>query len=156
MAIDISVEGGKKVKIKATLAQVWDYLNDYEEQMTNADEVEEFTKLKVRKYHWGYSSVGVVKWTFAMEYDGEYYPDKKKNRIEWRSVKGSGNAEVEGFFQLKKLGSNETEMEMWARYDYQLPFPKLAGPAVKPVVKNLTKSGLSSYVDKIKKSIEAK
>lgn len=100
MPVSVTIEISRKFIVKAPLTKVFAVLSDVPESAAHFPKVEALTPLGKGAYEWKMKKNGFDKHAIQIVYASTYRVDKKAHRIDWTPVKGVGNSQVQGFWEL--------------------------------------------------------
>lgn len=152
MPVTVTIEISRKFIVNAPLAKVFAVLADVPESASHFPRVESLTPLGGNAYEWKMRKNGFDKHAIQIVYASTYRVDKKAHRVEWSPVKGVGNSQVQGFWELSSADGS-TECRFHTQGVLELPLPGLLKMAVGPVVKHEFNALVDQYVENLQNAL---
>jgi len=148
MAFTVNVEIGYEFEVKAPFDEVFDLLADVPLSASHFPKVDSLVDLGDNAYRWEMAKVGTDAFHIQTIYASRYVPEKAQGAITWTPVKGEGNAQVSGSWQITDKG-NSTHIVLETEGDMEIPLPGLMKMVVSPVVKSEFDGLVRKYIENL-------
>lgn len=104
MNIDLAIE--RSLLLPAAYKTVEPLLHDLEGTLGRFPKLKKLTRLGEMEYLWEMQTIGskVAKIAHNVSYGARYTLDAKHGLLSWTPIKGKGNAEISGHFQIERSG----------------------------------------------------
>jgi carbon monoxide dehydrogenase subunit G len=133
MAINVSIDLGYEMEVKAKAKVVFDLLSDVPTSASYFPNVEELVDLGDGVYRWEMEKIGIAHIHLQTIYASKYVSNRAKKTINWTPVKGEGNALVSGHWKIEDKKTS-TKITLQINGDLSIPLPSLMQMVVEPVV----------------------
>lgn len=137
MAITVKIDLGYEFAVKAKAVDVFKLLSDVPASAAHFPKLEQLTDLGGGSYQWEMEKVGTaqvsIQTVYASQYTSQWDEAKKAGTVKWVPVKGVGNAQVSGHWQITGL-KKSTHIELAIEGTVDVPLPSLMKMVVAPVV----------------------
>lgn len=148
MAFTVKVDVGYEFEVKAPFDEVFDLLADVPLSVSHFPKVASLVDLGDNAFRWEMEKVGTDAFHIQTVYASKYVPNKAKGEITWTPVKGVGNAQVSGIWNITDKG-NPTLVVLETGGDMDIPLPGLMKMVVGPVVKSEFDGLVRKYIENL-------
>lgn len=150
MAISVKVELGFEFDVKAPLKEVFDLLADVRASAAFYPKVDRLVDQGGGVYCWEMKKIGIGQANLQTIYASKYVADKAKGSVIWTPVKGEGNAEVAGSWQLK-ANKKGTNLILTIDGVVNMPLPGLLKMVLAPIVQSEFEKMTEQYIANLTK-----
>jgi carbon monoxide dehydrogenase subunit G len=133
MAINVSIDLGYELEVKAKAKEVFDLLSDVPTSASYFPKLDELVDLGDGVYRWEMEKIGIAQINLQTIYASKYVSNRAKGTIIWTPVKGEGNALVSGSWKIEDKKTS-TNIVLQIKGDLSIPLPGLMKMVVAPVV----------------------
>ena len=133
MSISVTLELGYEFEVHASTKEVFDVLSDVPTSASFYPQVAQLVELGDSTYRWEMDKVGTDQVNLQVVYASRYVVNRKKGSIAWTAVKGEGNAQIAGSWQLTNH-KKSTHIVLKVEGEITLPLPALMRLVAQPVV----------------------
>lgn len=152
MAITVPIELGYEFEVKCAAAEVFELLSDVPASVSHFPKVEKLSDLGDGVYQWDMEKVGTaqvnIQTVYASRYTSQFDAAKGKGSVKWTPVKGVGNAQVGGNWQIKGKPQS-THLALTIQGQIEVPLPGLMKMVVAPVVEGEFEKLVEKYIDNL-------
>ena len=145
MAITVKIDLGYEFDVKAKAAEVFEVLSDVPTSASHFPKVEQLSDLGDGVYQWEMQKVGTAQVNIQTIYASKYVSDKAKGTVKWTPVKGIGNAQVSGSWNIVD-NKKSTGITLAIQGEIEVPLPGLMKMVVAPVVEGEFEKLVEKYI----------
>ena len=145
MAITVKIDLGYEFDVKAKAAEVFEVLSDVPTSASHFPKVEQLSDLGDGVYQWEMQKVGTAQVNIQTIYASKYVSDKAKGTVKWTPVKGIGNAQVSGGWNIVD-NKKSTGITLAIQGEIEVPLPGLMKMVVAPVVEGEFEKLVEKYI----------
>jgi carbon monoxide dehydrogenase subunit G len=150
MTVNVSIDLGYEFEVKAKFADVFELLSNVPESAGYFPKVDQLVDLGGGVYRWEMEKIGVASINLQTVYASKYVSNKSKGSIVWTPVKGEGNAQVSGSWQIKD-NKKSTSLKLDVKGDLAIPLPGLMKMVVAPIVEGEFEKMTDKYIANLTK-----
>lgn len=154
MGFTTSVELEKEFEVSWPPEKVFELLADVPKSVSHFPKVDQLVPLGDNTFRWEMEKIGIQAYYIQTIYACSYHSDKEKLRIWWDPVKGEGNGEVSGYWQLTKI-DNGTLISLYTKGKLEIDLPFFVKMVVSPVVSFEFESMVDTYHDNLQKTMNS-
>lgn len=144
MSFKVTMDVSKELTLTCDFETAFDVFADVRKMAEFFPDVAKLTDLGDNAWKWTMKSVGVSKYSLAVEYAAKYTYDRAGGVIKWTPVAGVGNGLNSGSSVIKQDGG-VTRVVFSTTLELEIPFSSLAKPILKPFVESQFKSTLEKF-----------
>jgi len=148
MAIQVSIDLGYELNVKADYATVFKLLSDVPKSASHFPKVDKLTDLGDGVYRWEMEKIGLAQVNLQTVYACKYVADAAKGTVVWTPVEGEGNALVSGSWKIVDK-KKSTHITFKSKGELTLPLPGLMKMVVAPVVEAEFEKLVEKYLDNL-------
>ena len=148
MAVSVDIEMGYEFSVKAAFKDVFDVLSDVPVSASHFPKVDQLVDMGDNTYRWEMQKVGTAQVNLQTVYASTYKSDRKKGSVTWTPVKGVGNAQVSGSWQVTDR-KTQTDLVLKLSGRIDTPLPGLMKMVVAPVVTSEFEKLVEKYIDNL-------
>lgn len=134
MTVSVHIDLGYEFEVRAKYDEVFAVLSDVPKSVSHFPKVQKLTDLGDGVYQWEMQKVGTAQVHIQTVYACKYTSDKAKGLVKWTPVKGAGNAQVGGHWQITDQKGKSTKLVLQTAGTVDVPVPGLMKMVVEPVV----------------------
>ncbi|WP_210546985.1 SRPBCC family protein [Rhodoferax sp. PAMC 29310] len=150
MAINVSIDLGYELEVKAKAKEVFDLLSDVPASASYFPKVDELVDLGDGVYRWEMEKIGIAQINLQTIYASKYVANRAKGSVVWTPVKGEGNALVSGHWKIEDKKTS-TKIVLQINGDLSIPLPGLMKMVVAPVVEVEFEKMVEQYLTNLTK-----
>ena len=150
MAINVSIDLGYELEVKAKAKEVFDLLSDVPASASHFPKVDALVDLGDGVYRWEMEKIGIAQINLQTIYASKYVSNRAKGTVTWTPVKGEGNALVSGNWKIEDQKTS-TKIVLQIKGDLSIPLPGLMKMVVAPVVESEFEKMVEQYLDNLTK-----
>ncbi len=150
MTVNVNIDLGYELEVKAKFADVFDLLSNVPESAGFFPKVDKLVDLGDGVYRWEMEKIGVASINLQTIYASKYVSNKSKGTIVWTPVKGEGNAQVSGSWLIKD-NKKSTQLKLDVKGDLAIPLPGLMKMVVAPIVEGEFEKMTDKYIANLTK-----
>ena len=148
MTITVEIDLGYEFAVKAPFKDVWAVLSDVPTSVGFFPKVDKLTDLGDGVYRWEMEKVGTAQVNIQTVYASRYVSNKAKGSVVWTPVKGEGNAQVGGSWQITDQ-KKTSALVFSVQGTVDVPLPGLMKMVVAPIVKGEFEKLVEQYIDNL-------
>jgi carbon monoxide dehydrogenase subunit G len=145
MSFKVTVNLSKEIKLSCGFDAAFDIFSDVRKMAAFFPDVDRLEDMGENAWKWTMKSVGISKYSMAVQYAARYSYDREGGRITWGPVAGIGNGVNSGSAIIHRDGPNATRVDFSTSLELEIPFSSLAKPILKPFVESQFKSTLEKF-----------
>jgi carbon monoxide dehydrogenase subunit G len=145
MAITVPFDLGYDFEVKAKAKDVFAILSDVPKSASFFPKVANLVDLGNNTFRWEMEKVGTAQVNIQTIYASKYASDEKKGTVTWMPVKGEGNAEISGSWQLTDKKTT-TQIILKIKGEITVPLPGLMKMVVAPIVISENEKLIDKYL----------
>jgi carbon monoxide dehydrogenase subunit G len=149
MTIKVSIDLTRKFIINTDIDTIFSLLSDVPASAAHFPKVHALTPLTDNTFRWEMEKVNSGGYSVQTIYACQYISDTDAKTVVWTPIKGEGNGEVSGKWELTELETG-THVLLTTKAELTLPFPRLLKLAISPNVKLEFSGMLDTYVRNLK------
>ncbi len=154
MAFTVSIDINREFDVSCGYDKVFTLLADVPKSVSHFPQVEQLVDLGDNTFRWEMEKLGLATYTIQTIYACAYTDSKDEGWVEWKSVKGEGNALIEGFWNLEEEEDGKTvHVEFHTEGELTLNLPFLAKLIVSPLVVMEFNGLIDRYVANLQKAL---
>ena len=150
MTVNVTIDLGYELEVKAKFADVFAVLSDVPESASLFPKVDKLVDMKDGVYRWEMEKIGVASIALQTIYASKYVSNKAKGSVVWTPVKGVGNAQVSGSWAIKD-NKKSTGLTLKINGELAIPLPGLMKMVVVPVVESEFEKMTDQYITNLTK-----
>ena len=150
MAVNVSIALGYEFAVKAPASEVFEVLSDVPVSASHFPKVNQLVDLGGGIYRWEMERIGVAQIKLQTVYACKYTSSKAKGTVVWTPVRGEGNAQVSGSWQITDR-KKSIHLVLSINGDLSIPLPSLMKRVVAPVVEGEFEKVVEKYIDNLAK-----
>lgn len=150
MTVNVHIDLGYELSVKATASDVFDLLSDVPASASHFPKVHQLVDLGGNSYRWEMEKIGLAQANLQTIYASKYTSNKAKGTVTWTPVKGEGNALVSGSWKISDK-KNATHLVLKIEGDLTLALPGLMKMVIAPVVEAEFEKMVEKYIDNLTK-----
>lgn len=150
--VELTGQSKKTVEIEAEPKKVFDFLTSYAKSAKCLPGVRKFSKVKPDVFRWEFEPKGPGKYAIEVCYDTRFETVKNKE-VRWKSIPGSGNAEVEGVFTVEPRGKS-TQLTLDLNVVSKIDIPFLLKPVAQKMARSELENTVTTYLGNLKSALE--
>lgn len=150
MTVNVTIDLGYELEVKAKFADVFAVLSDVPESASFFPKVDKLVDMKDGVYRWEMEKIGVASIALQTIYASKYVSNKAKGSVVWTPVKGVGNAQVSGSWAIKD-NKKSTGLTLKINGELAIPLPGLMKMVVVPVVESEFEKMIDQYIANLTK-----
>ena len=150
MAINVNIDLGYELEVKAKAKEVFDLLSDVPASASHFPKVSALVDLGDGVYRWEMEKIGIAQINLQTIYASKYVANRAKGTVTWTPVKGEGNALVSGNWKIEDQKTS-TKIILQIKGDLSIPLPGLMKMVVGPVVESEFEKMVEQYLDNLTK-----
>jgi carbon monoxide dehydrogenase subunit G len=148
MTVSVDIDLGYEFAVKAPFKDVFAVLADVPVSARHFPKVKKLHDLGDNTYRWEMQRVGTAQVGIQTIYACQYKSDEKKGTVTWTPVKGDGNAQVSGSWNITP-GKGRTDIVFKTQATVDVALPALMKVIVVPVVNSEFESLLEKYIENL-------
>lgn len=148
MALTISMDLAYEFDVKAKAADVFAVLSDVPTSASFFPKVKKLVDLGNDSYRWEMEKVGAGQVSLQTIYASHYKSNAKKGSIVWTPIKGEGNAEISGSWDIKD-NKTSTNIVLSLKAQVHLPLPAMMKMLAQPIVESENEKLVEKYIDNL-------
>lgn len=148
MAINVKIDLGYELEVKAKAKVVFDLLSDVPASASYFPKVDALIDLGDGVYRWEMEKIGIAQINLQTIYASKYVANRAKGTVSWTPVKGEGNALVSGHWQIEDHKTS-TKIVLQINGDLSIPLPGLMKMVVAPVVESEFEKMVEQYLNNL-------
>jgi carbon monoxide dehydrogenase subunit G len=152
MTVTVHIDLGYEFEVKAKYDDVFAVLSDVPKSVSHFPKVDKLTDLGDGVYKWEMQKVGTAQVNIQTVYASKYTSDKAKGIVKWTPVKGVGNAQVGGSWQITDNKGKSTTLVLKTEGTVDVPVPGLMKMVVEPIVASEFEKLVERYIDNLVKT----
>ena len=152
MAINVSIDLGYELEVKAKAKEVFDLLSDVPASASHFPKVDKLVDLGDGVYRGEMEKIGIAQVNLQTIYASKYVSNRAKGTINWTPVKGEGNALVSGHWKIEDKKTS-TKISLQINGDLSIPLPGLMKMVVAPVVESEFEKMVEQYLNYLTKAL---
>jgi carbon monoxide dehydrogenase subunit G len=152
MTVTVHIDLGYEFEVKAKYDDVFAVLSDVPKSVSHFPKVDKLTDLGDGVYKWEMQKVGTAQVNIQTVYASKYTSDKAKGIVKWTPVKGVGNAQVGGSWQITDNKGKSTTLVLKTEGTVDVPVPGLMKMVVEPIVASEFEKLVEKYIDNLVKT----
>lgn len=152
MAVNLTIEIARTFTVGADIQTVFALLSDVEQSAAHFPKVDKLEALAPNTYRWEMQKNGVENYAIQTIYACVYQSDAEAYSVTWEPVKGVGNGQVNGAWQLSSVKGG-TQCEFRTHGELELEIPRLLKMAVAPIAKHEFNALVDQYVGNLKNAL---
>ena len=145
MAITVDIDLGYEFAVKAAFKDVFDVVSDVPVSASFFPEVDQLVDLGKGVYRWEMARVGTAQVHIQTVYASKYVSNKAKGTVIWTPVKGIGNAQVGGSWNITD-NKKSTAVQLKIQGVVEVGLPGLMKLIVVPVVEGEFEKLVDKYI----------
>ena len=145
MAISVAIDLAYEFEVKAKAADVFAVLSDVPTSVGHFPKVDKLTDMGDGVYKWEMEKVGTAQVNIQTVYASKYVSNKAKGTVRWTAVKGIGNAQVGGGWDVVD-NKKSTGVKLEIKGVVEVPLPGLMKMIVGPVVEAEFEKLVDKYI----------
>ena len=150
MTVKVNIDLKRKLIVAADINSVFTFLSNVPASVAHFPKVQALTALSDNSFRWEIEKVGLGTHSIQTSYACQYISDSDAKTIEWRPIKGEGNASVSGKWELTEVASG-TNISFKTAAELTLPLPGLLKLAISPLVKMEFSGMVDTYLRNLKR-----
>jgi carbon monoxide dehydrogenase subunit G len=152
MTVTVHIDLGYEFEVKAKYDDVFAVLSDVPKSVSHFPKVDKLTDLGDGVYKWEMQKVGTAQVNIQTVYASKYTSDKAKGIVKWTPVKGVGNAQVGGSWQITDNRGKSTTLVLKTEGTVDVPVPGLMKMVVEPIVASEFEKLVEKYIANLVKT----
>ncbi|GAB4213105.1 MAG: hypothetical protein Fur007_06650 [Rhodoferax sp.] len=148
MSIEVSIDLGYALTVRAAAAQVFKTLSDVPTSASFFPKVDKLVDLGGGAYRWEMAKIGLPQINLQTIYACQYVSDEVKGSVVWTPLPDVGNAQVQGSWTISPQKKG-TQLEFRSQGVLTLPLPGLMKKLVAPVVEAEFEKMVEQYLDNL-------
>lgn len=152
MAVNVSIEINRSFRVGADLERAFKLLANVPESASYFPNVAALTDLGENCYRWEMEKIGIEKYSLQICYASCYKAFPDDGRIVWTAVKGEGNGQVNGRWNLSDNKEGVT-CRLITTAKITLPLPGMLKIALSPLVKREFTGKVEKYIDNLQQAL---
>jgi carbon monoxide dehydrogenase subunit G len=152
MTVTVHIDLGYEFEVKAKYDDVFAVLSDVPKSVSHFPKVDKLTDLGDGVYKWEMQKVGTAQVNIQTVYASKYTSDKAKGIVKWTPVKGVGNAQVGGSWQITDNKGKSTTLVLKTEGTVDVPVPGLMKMVVEPIVASEFEKLVERYIANLVKA----
>ena len=149
MGVSVDIDLGYEFAVKAPFKDVFDVLSDVPASVASFPKVDKLVDLGDGAYRWEMQKVGTAQVNIQTVYASKYVSDPAKGTVKWTPVKGVGNAQVGGSWEITDNKGKSTKVVLKIEGVVDVPLPGLMKMVVEPVVAGEFEKLVEKYIDNL-------
>jgi carbon monoxide dehydrogenase subunit G len=149
MTVSVPIELGYEFAVRSRFDEVFALLSDVPRSVAHFPKVDRLTDRGDGVYKWEMHKVGTAQVHLQTVYASRYASDKAAGSVVWTPVKGVGNAQVGGSWQLTDRKGKSTQCVLKIQGSVDVPLPALMKPVVAPVIEGEFEQLVEKYIDNL-------
>lgn len=145
MAITVDIDLAYEFNVKAKMADVFAVLSDVPTSVSHFPKVDKLTDMGDGVYKWEMEKVGTAQVNIQTVYASKYVSNKTKGTVVWTPVKGVGNAQIGGNWNVVD-NKKSTGVALAIKGTVEVPLPGLMKMIVGPVVQGEFEKLIEKYI----------
>ena len=150
MAINVKIDLGYELEVKAKAKEVFDLLSDVPTSASYFPKVDALVDLGDGAYRWEMEKIGIAQINLQTIYASKYVANRAKGTVTWTPIKGEGNALVSGHWKIVDKKTS-TQIVLQINGDLSIPLPGLMKMVVAPVVESEFEKMVEQYLTNLTK-----
>lgn len=148
MSFNVTIDLGYSFKVKAGAAEVFKVLSDVPTSASFFPDVDKLVNLGENTYRWEMAKIGIGSINLQTVYASKYTSDKDKGSVVWTPVKGEGNAQVSGHWEISEH-KDATHVLLSVKGELEIPLPSLMRLIVVPLVESTFEKLTDQYIENL-------
>jgi carbon monoxide dehydrogenase subunit G len=149
MTVHVHIDLGYEFEVRAPFGEVFALLSEVPASVAHFPKVDKLTDLGDGVYQWEMQKVGTAQVHLQTVYASKYVSDRARGTVTWIPVKGIGNAQVAGSWQVADRNGQSTRCVLKIDGTVDVPLPALMKPVVQPVVEGEFEKLVEKYIDNL-------
>jgi carbon monoxide dehydrogenase subunit G len=149
MTFKVNIEMEREFVVAADIDTVFALLSDVPASAAHFPKVKALTALSNNSFKWDMEEVTLGIYSIQTSYACQYVSDKKAKTVVWTPIKGEGNAEVSGHWELTQLEAG-TNISFKTKAELTLQINGFLKLAVSPLVKFEFTGMVDTYLRNLK------
>ena len=154
MAFTVSVTVDRTIDVACDVASAFALVSDVPKSVSHLPKVERLTDLGGGAYRLETEKIGIEKYNLQTIYASQYVHDAKKKTVTWTPIRGEGNAQVSGSWEVTATPEGKTRLRLVNKGEMQLPFPALVKSLVSPFVTREFEAMIAQYLKSLTRTLE--
>lgn len=149
MTFKVKIDIEREFTVAADIDTVFALLSDVPASAAHFPKVHALSSLSGNSFRWDMEEVALGIYSIQTSYACQYVSDKNAKTVTWTPIKGEGNAEVSGQWELTKL-EDGTNISFKTKAELTLQISSLLKLAVSPLVKFEFTGMVDTYLSNLK------
>ena len=145
MSFKVNVDVSKEIILSCDFDTAFEIFSNVQKMGGFFPDVDKLEELGDGAWKWTMKSVGISKYSMAVQYAAKYVFNKEEGWIRWSPVMGIGNGVNSGSAIIHKAGPKTTKVDFSTTLELDIPFSSLAKPILKPFVESQFTSTLEKF-----------
>jgi len=151
--VEISVE--RTFDVDCTPDRAFEVVSDVPWSVSHFPELDALVDLGEESYRWEMQKIGIDRYYVQTIYACKYKSDPEKKTVKWTPVKGEGNAQVSGRWNIKELKDGGSRLKLTTKGEMEVPLPRLMKMAVAPMVRQKFEALIDQYLENLQETLES-
>jgi len=154
MAVNVDFDLKFDFDVTCSSEKVFEVLADVPKSAGHFPKVDQLVDLGDNKFRWEMQKIGTKQLHLQTVYACQYVDDQEELSVKWTPLKGVGNAQIQGEWQIRQQDSG-TQITLINKGTIIAPMPALMKKIVKPIVLSQLELQIKEYIENLKKTFNA-
>ena len=145
MSFKVNIDVTKEITLSCDFDTAFEIFSNVRKMAEFFPDVDKLEDMSGNAWKWTMKSVGISKYSMAVQYAAKYVFNKDECWIRWSPVAGIGNGVNSGSAKIRKAGPKTTVVDFATSLELEIPFSSLAKPILKPFVESQFTATLEKF-----------